>query len=149
MQRSEGLPGKLLEKEGKGSREQNTCLYHPSPVPNIVEVITVADLKKVYKTTFEARYKWKNIFLELDLSSDTIESIGVSCHNNPVDCYREGLMRWLKSGERSWRDLAEALSSPTVDHQDIALVIEREYFPESAIVASAADNENRKLKLGC
>ena len=87
--------------------------------------ITIADLKEVYRTTFKARSKWKNILLELDISSVTIESIGVSCHNNPDDCYREGLREWLEGGERSWKDLVEALSSPTVGYKDIAFVIDR------------------------
>ena len=104
MQSSEGEPGKLLEEEGKGSSEQKIHPCNPSLVPNSTcsvnkIIITIADLRKVYRTTFEARYMWKNLLLELDLSSDTIESIGVSCHNDPVDCYREGLTKWLKGGE--------------------------------------------------
>ena len=87
--------------------------------------ITIADLKKVYKTTFEARNEWKNILLELEVSSAIIRSIGESCHDNPKDCYREGLSKWLESGERSWGELVESLSSPTVGHYDIAMVLRR------------------------
>ena len=90
--------------------------------------ITVADLKKVYRITFEARNEWKNILLELEVSSATIRSIGVRCHDDPKDCYREGLSEWLEGGERSWGDLVEALSSPTVGHSDIAMAIERDYI---------------------
>ena len=90
--------------------------------------ITLKDLKLVYRVTFDARNKWQNILLALDVSKATIESIGVTCRGNPEDCYREGLTEWLKGeAERSWRDLAEALSDPTVGHIDIARAIEREY----------------------
>ena len=90
--------------------------------------ITVADLKKVYKTTFEARNEWRNILLELEVSSATIRSIGVRYHDDPKDCYREGLSEWLEGGERSWGDLVEALSSTTVGHSGIAMAIERDYI---------------------
>ena len=88
----------------------------------------IADLKKVYKTTFEARNKWKNILLELEVSSDTTDSIGEKYRDSPEDCYREGLKEWLKNGERNWRDLVEAFSSPTVGHGDLASVIEKEHI---------------------
>ena len=90
--------------------------------------IAIADLKKVYRTTFEARNEWKNILLELEVSSATIKSIGMRCHDDPKDCYREGLSEWLEGGERSWGDLMEALSSPTVGHSDIAMAIKRDYI---------------------
>ena len=90
--------------------------------------IAIADLKKVYKTTFGARNEWKNILLELEVSSATIDNIGERCHDSPKDCYREGLKEWLEGGKRSWGDLVEALSSPTVGHSDIAMAIERDYI---------------------
>ena len=96
--------------------------------------ITIADLKIVYKVTFEARNKWRNILLELEFSSAAIDSIGERWRGNPEDCHREGLKEWLESGERSWGDLVEALSSPTVSHSDIAMVIEREYIQQHSTV---------------
>ena len=91
--------------------------------------VSISDLKKVYIATFEARNKWRNILLVLDLSKATIESISKRWQDNPDDCYREGLSEWLESGERSWGDLVEALSSPIVGHSDIAMVIRRDYIP--------------------
>ena len=92
--------------------------------------ITISDLKNVYTITFEARHKWRNILLSLDVSAATIESIGTKWHDNVDDCYREGLSEWLKGGhtERSWRELQEALSSPIVGFSNIARVIERDYL---------------------
>ena len=89
--------------------------------------ITLKDLKKVYAATFAARNKWRNILLDLDVDSSTIDSISTKCLDIPDDCYREGLAYWLRGEERSWSDVVEALSSPTVGYDDIAMIIEREY----------------------
>ena len=96
--------------------------------------ITITDLKRVYKVTFEARNKWRNILLELEVSSAAIDSIGERWHENPEDCYREGLKEWLEGGERSWGDLVEALSSPTVGHSHITMVIERELITTIVVI---------------
>ena len=109
--------------------------------------ITIADLKKVYRTTFEARKEWKNILLELEASSATIRSIEVRCHDDPKDCYREGLSEWLEGGERSWGDLVEALSSPTVGHSDIAMTIERNYIQSAGADTTVTSGRTSKLKL--
>ena len=53
------------------------------------------------------------------------------CHDTPDQCYHEGLSEWLEGGERSWGDLVEALSSPTVGHSDIAMVVERDFTRSS------------------
>ena len=58
--------------------------------------------------------------LELGFTADEIDGIRKTFQNDPDDCYREGLSEWLKGGERSLKDLMEALSSPTVGHSDIA-----------------------------
>ena len=108
--------------------------------------ITIADLRRVYRTTFEARNKWRNILLELEVSSATIRSIGVRCRDDPEDCYREGLTEWLEGGERSWGDLVEALSSPTVGHSDIAMAIERNYI-QSAATATIVTSERQTGEL--
>ena len=79
-----------------------------------------SDLKRVYRRTFDAREKWCNILLELNISNEEIYRIKTEFHDNPADCYREGLSKWLKDGGRNWEDLIEALSSPTVGHSDIA-----------------------------
>ena len=89
--------------------------------------ITIADLKVVYRASFKAHEHWQNILLELEVSSDVIKNTHHKYHNTAI-CYREGLRHWLKGGERSWGDLVEALSSPTVGRSDIAKEIERDYI---------------------
>ena len=65
--------------------------------------------------------------LELGVSYDTIDSIEIARKGNPDHCYRDGLKEWLIGGERTWGDLVEAMSSPTVGHSDIAMVIKRQW----------------------
>ena len=100
--------------------------------------LMISDLKKVYRTTFEARNKWRNILLELDVNRVTISSIGTTWRNHPEDCYREGLSEWLGGGERSWGDIVKALSSPTVGHSDIAAVIEGDFIQSAQGMASVS-----------
>ncbi len=88
--------------------------------------------------TFEARNKWRNILLNLKVNIATIESIGSKFRDNPDECYREGLVEWLKGEERSWEDVVEALSSPIVGHSDIATTIERNHIlPPHGLAPSA------------
>ena len=89
--------------------------------------ITLQDLSSVYRVTSEARNKWKNILLALDVSETTVSSINKRFQGNPKDCYCEGLSEWLKGGKRSFQDLISALSSPTVGHNDIAEEIMKDY----------------------
>ncbi len=92
------------------------------------DYLTIADLKKLYLVTFDARIKWRNILLILDVPSDTIDSIGTKWRDDPDECYREGLKEWLKGEERSWEDVVKALSSPIVGHVHIANTIEKDHL---------------------
>ena len=106
--------------------------------------LTLADLKEVYRTTFEARNKWKNILLELDVSHTEIQVIEVRNHDHHEDCYREGLSTWLNDGtERTWRDLVKALSSPTVGYMEIAKRIEQTYNQPTLTNASASQSSKK------
>ncbi len=92
------------------------------------DYLTIADLKKLYLVTFDARIKWRNILLILDVPQATIDSIGTKWRDNPDECYREGLKEWLNEGEKSWEDMVESLSSPIVGHSDIAMTIETDHL---------------------
>ena len=69
------------------------------------DYLTIADLKRLYLVTFDARIKWRNILLILDIPSDTIDSIGRDC----------------------WEDVVKALSSPIVGEVHIAKTIEKDH----------------------
>ncbi len=97
------------------------------------DYLTIADLGDLYIATCDARIKWRSILLALEISSDTIDSIGMKWSNDPDDCYREGLVKWLNEGERSWEDVVEALSNPIVGHSDIARIIERVHLQSTTL----------------
>ncbi len=86
------------------------------------------DLNKVYKATYPARDRWKNILLALDISSDTMTSIGTRCRDIPEDCFREVLIEWLNGGKGSWQNIVKALSIPTVGHIHLARTIEKDHI---------------------
>ncbi len=65
------------------------------------DYLTIEYLNKVYLATFDARIKWRNILLMLEVFAATVETIGKEWSNNPDDCYREGLLEWLKGGDKS------------------------------------------------
>ena len=105
------------------------------------DYLTIADLKRLYLVTFDARIKWRNILLILDIPQATIHSIGKEWSNNPDDCYREGLIKWLNEGGKSWKEMVEALSSPIVSEVHIAQTIERDHLQ------STGPNNPKKVKL--
>ena len=105
-----------------------TNYNHNYSTEKMSDYLTIADLKRLYLVTFDARIKWRNILLILDVPSDTIHSIGKEWSNNPDDCYREGLIKWLNEGGKSWKEMVEALSSPIVSEVHIARTIERDHL---------------------
>ncbi|XP_064407331.1 serine/threonine-protein kinase pakG-like isoform X1 [Halichondria panicea] len=114
------------------------------------DYLTIADLKKLYLVTFDARIKWRNILLILDVPSDTIDSIGTKWRDNPEECYREGLKEWLKGEERRWEDVVQALSSPIVGHVHIARTIEKDHLQSTDAsnptdVKSEVDQNRQKI----
>ena len=73
------------------------------------------DLRKVQRAAWEARAKWYNIGLELDIDPETLDVI--EGNNRDInDCFRFMLTTWLKTVQPkpTWEALAEALRSPTV-----------------------------------
>ena len=90
----------------------------------------------MYQRTLRVQNKWKSVLLAVGVCIETVDEIRLRYHDQPFVCYREGLKEWLKTGEGSWRDLMEAMS--TVGHKDIAKEIERDYIQSggSAVVTS-------------
>ncbi|XP_064397884.1 uncharacterized protein LOC135344583 [Halichondria panicea] len=107
-------------------------------IKNMSDYLTIADLKELYIATFDARIKWRNFLLVLEISPDTIDSIGKEWCNDPDECYREGLKEWLKGGERSWEDVVKALSCPIVGYSYIARTIERDRL-QSAVASNPTE----------
>ena len=74
-----------------------------------------SDLRKVYKAAWDARTKWYNVGLELDIDTATLDSIKAN-NDNVEDRFRAMLTTWLRAvnPRPTLAALAEALRSPTV-----------------------------------
>ena len=88
------------------------------------------NLKTVLKVLWEARGKWYNIGVELDVETSTLDIISTECQGKVEDCFRKILTKWLNRVEPqpSWNALVEALESPTVDHPNLADKIRSKYM---------------------
>ena len=79
------------------------------------------DLRKVQRATWDARAKWYNIGLELEIDPGTLDTIK-NDNNNSDDQFRAMLTTWLKTVQPkpTLAALAEALQSPTVGFEHLA-----------------------------
>ena len=84
--------------------------------------MSVADLRKVQDSIWEARTDWYNLGLGLDIAPDSLDAIQQENAQKPDHCFRAMLTKWLKqdSPRPTWSALAEALRSPSVDHSKLA-----------------------------
>ena len=79
------------------------------------------DLRKVQRAAWDARAKWYNIGLELEIDPGTLDAI--KANNEDVeDRFRAMLTTWLKmvQPKPTLAALAEALQSPTVGFGHLA-----------------------------
>ena len=73
------------------------------------------DLRRVQDIIWEARTKWYNLGLGLDITPDSLDSIELANQQNPDRCFRAMLTKWLREHHQpTWSALAEALKSPSV-----------------------------------
>ena len=79
------------------------------------------NIKEVQRAVWDARTKWYNIGLELDIDPETLNTIKGN-NDNIDDRFRSMLMTWLKmvDPKPTWEALAEALRSPTVGYEHLA-----------------------------
>ena len=93
--------------------------------PAIDGELSTKDLRKVQRAAWDARAKWYNVGLELDIDPGTLDTIKRD-NDNSDDRFRAMLMTWLKMVEPkpTWEALAEALRSPTVGCGHLADLIQ-------------------------
>ena len=77
------------------------------------------NLGKVQDLIWDARPKWFNLGLNLNIDQATLIMIKQN-HPNGDDCFREMLSEYLKSMEPSWEELLAALRKPSVGHKQLA-----------------------------
>ena len=88
------------------------------------------DIKRVRRDIYEARAKWYDIGIELEISIGTLKSIKSMC-DSPAECLVEMLDTWLKQVDPkpSWRLLINALEQPTVGEERLAERLKQKYYP--------------------
>ena len=84
------------------------------------------NLGKVQDLIWDARPKWFNLGLNLNIDQATLTAIKQS-NSNVDDCFRDMLLEWLKSVEPPWEELLVALRKRSVGHKQLAKKIARKF----------------------
>ena len=100
----------------------SNVMYISDPAGRLHGNLSIKDLCKVQRSTWEARSKWYNIGLELSIDPGTLDAIKENS-DNIDDQFRSMLTTWLKMVEPipTFTALAEALQSPTVGFGHLVL----------------------------
>ena len=89
------------------------------------ENLSIDDLYDVHAKLFDARDKWFNVGLGLNIKFNALKSIK-SEQNDNGDCLREMLAHCIQSGgPLTWTDLCSCLRCPTVGRNDLANEIDQ------------------------
>ena len=89
-------------------------------------ILNINHLIYVVHAVWEGRTEWRSLGLELGLSSDTLETIGMDYHQSIKECFLEMLSVWLRSGHRpSWEALISALKLPSVGLHSLAVQLDK------------------------
>ena len=96
-----------------------------SPLISYIElsgkILSIDDLRDVYTKFYDARDKWCDIGLYLNVKESALKSIKKEQLNNQGDCLREMLAHRIQSGgPLTWNDLCHCLRCPTVGRRDLA-----------------------------
>ena len=88
--------------------------------------MAITDLKDILEAVWDARNKWMNIGIQLNIVKTDLDEINTVQKGNPEDCLREMLSLWLKQVKHppTWSVLIAALKKPTVGLQQLAEQIE-------------------------
>ena len=88
--------------------------------PPICTELTTKDLWSIQEAVFEARTKWYDIGLALDVDVSTLDSIDKQFDNHG-DKLRTTLTTWLRTAtEPKWQAVVNALKNPVVGRPDLA-----------------------------
>ena len=97
---------------------------------NNVGYLTLDDLKGIQNSTWDARAKWFNLGVQLNVKPTSLEAIQQNNKDHPDKCMTEMLIVWLKlSNPRpTWSSLVTALKQETVGREDLADRIDRQHL---------------------
>ncbi len=94
-------------------------------------MLGISDLRVLLEELFEVRFKWYNVGLGLGLPVDVLKAIRYDCHSQCLDCLREMLTAWLKSGcNTTWEKIFEVLNSQTVGEVVLSHSLAAKYSTE-------------------
>ncbi|XP_064398834.1 uncharacterized protein LOC135345359 isoform X2 [Halichondria panicea] len=103
-------------------------------------MLSIDDLHHVLNILIDARHKWYNIGLALNVRELTLRKIRANFQSlecKDVDCLREMLSHWLRnSRSTTWQNIIRALCSRSVDQRKIAENIAQ----SKGLTAPAAQN---------
>ena len=94
-----------------------------------IDQLTIRDLKTVKKAVWDARTKWMDIGLELDIIQPDLDEINADNHGDIKKCFMEMLTRWLKQVDPppTWSALVAALQDPIVGEGELAEQVESKF----------------------
>ena len=107
--------------------------------------LTVDDLRTVIKELNDVRAEWYNIGVQLGVSVGTLKAIKKQCLNEPFDCLRETLTKWLKTclSPPTWTNIVDALS--VVGEARLAAELEHKYCQNTGDPSLTSDLISKPL----
>ena len=99
--------------------------------------LTIKDLATVQTSLWEARPKWYNLGLQLDMAVDDLDAIKHTNLQNVDECLTDLLRLWLRQADPRpcWEAVVKALKLPSVNFKQLACKIENEHVtPTSKLV---------------
>ncbi len=90
--------------------------------------MAATEFKDVYNEMFEARAKWRQIGIQLGLTTGDLEAFSKKYHD-PDNLIESVLDWWFRNNENpTWAVLIEALRSQSVGHTKLAQTIWTKYY---------------------
>ncbi len=94
----------------------------------ILDSLSTKEFWVVFEEAFDARVKWENIGLQLEVDYQTLNVIQHEHSHNVDACFKDMLTKWLTgNGERTWSKLAHALENKTVAFTNLSDNIKEKY----------------------
>ena len=87
--------------------------------------ISLQNFNVVYNTLYSARAKWYDLGLALELPIHSLKSIEMNEHFVSERCLREMLCKRIEMKQLSWEEVVTALSSQTVNRNDLVETIQK------------------------
>ena len=81
--------------------------------------LSMEDLATILRELYEARSKWMDLGVQLELDVSELESIREKYSDNPDKCFREMFISWLKSSSKvpkTWKTLVDVLKQPAIGY---------------------------------